>query len=138
MNRTEHARMVQSVTLDTVIALLQDAGHHVTVNEWRGHHDITIDYQITANVKGALWTKADHGKGRYQFCIHQTADLYILGCMAHAPRFFVVPARVIGDRKTVAIWSEFPSKYVGRWTEYCDAWHIIEQELNRCKNSAIA
>ena len=105
-----HTKRVQSVTLDKVIATLQDAGHHITVNEFRGHHDITIDYQITANVKGALWTKHAHSKGRYQFCIHQTADLYILGCMTHAPRFFIVPARVIGKRTSVAIWSEYPSK----------------------------
>ena len=133
-----HAQMVGTVTADTVFALLQDAGYRVTPPRFSKSRQLLINGTLRVVVKGALWTKAKHSKGRYQFNTRQDADLYILGCMTHAPRFFIVPGRIIGNRENVAIWSEFPSKYVGRWTEYCDAWHILDEELTRCKNSAIA
>lgn len=132
MTRTEHARMVQSAAEDTVIALLQEAGYRVTPPKFSKSSALLVNGKLRVRIKGALWTKANHGKGRYQFDTSQDADLYILACMTHAPRFFIVPARLISHRANVAIWSEFPSKYVGRWTEYCDAWHILDEELARC------
>ena len=129
MNRREHAKMIGTQTEDAVISILLDKGYKITKSPYPRDFDIVINGTLRVEIKGALWTKHHHSKGRYQFCIHQAADVFILGCMTHEPHFFVVPTKVIGKRKNVAIWSEFPSKYVGRWSQYCDAWHIIDQEL---------
>lgn len=132
MTPNEHAQMVRTTTEDTVIALLCDAGYTVEHHDILGDPEWTINNTLRVAIKGALWTKHAHSKGRYQFCITQDADLYILACMTHAPRYFVVPGRVIAGKANVAIWSEYPSKYVGRWTQFCDAWHIIDEELAQC------
>lgn len=132
MTRTEHAKLVQSVTEISVITLLEDAGYDVECMGDRYPCDLIINGTLRVEIKGALWTKHKHSKGRYQFNTRQDADLYILGCMTHAPRYFVVPGHVIAGKTNVAIWSEYPSKYVGRWTQYCDAWHIIDEELAKC------
>lgn len=138
MNRHEHARMVHATTEDAVISLLQDAGYDVQTHGHVIYGRITINGTLRIQIKGALWTKHAHSGGRYQFCLRQGHHVYILECIAHAPRYFVVPGRVIAGKTNVAIWSEFPSKYVGKWAEYCDAWHIIDEELARCKNSVTA
>lgn len=138
MNRHEHARMVQTIAEDTVIELLQDAGYDVHCHPSTSPYDITINGTLKAEIKGALWTKHKHSKGRYQFNTHQDPDVFILVCFGARTRFFIVPGRIVSERSTVAIWSEYPSKYVGRWTEYCDAWHIIDKELARCTNSDTA
>ena len=132
MNRNEHARMVQTETQDAVIGLLCAAGYTVEHHDIVGDPEWTINNTLRVCIKGALWTKHKHSKGRYQFNSQPGADLYILACMTHAPRYFVVPGRVIAGKANVAIWSEYPSKYVGRWTQFCDAWHIIDEELERC------
>ena len=131
MNRQVHAKMIQTTAEDTVIALLQDAGYDVFCHVSTSPHNITINGKLTVAIKGALWTKHAHSKGRYQFQTRKNADVYILTCMTHAPHFFVVPGHMIGNRENVAIWSEFPSKYIGKWSEYCDAWHIIDEALAR-------
>lgn len=131
MNRHEHARAVQTAAEDTVISLLQDAGYDV---ESDGHCypcSLLINGTLRVEVKGALWTKHKRSKGRYQFNTRQNADVYILACLTHAPRFFVIPGNVIGARENVAIWSEFPSKYCGKWATYCDNWNVIKEALTR-------
>jgi len=133
MNRHEHAKMVGTAAVDTVIGLLIEAGYTVE------HHDIlrepqwTINNKLGIEIRSALWTKHAHSKGRYQFSTRQKADVYILACMTHAPRFFVIPGHIVEPYANVAIWSEFPSKYAGRWAEYLDAWHIIDEELEQCQ-----
>jgi len=134
MNRHIHAKMVQTIAEDTAIDLLRQAGYQVYCNPNHGTIDITVNGTLQIEIKGALWTKHKHSKGRYQFNTRQDADVYILCCFGALNRFFVVPGRVIGKRANIAIWSEFPSRYVGRWSEYCDAWHIIDKELDRCQN----
>lgn len=132
MNRNEHARLVQSVATISVITLLQDAGYDVENANSDLMGDLIVNGTLRIGIKGALWTKHKHSKGRYQFNTSHPADVYILGCMTHAPRYFIVPGRAIAGRANVAIWSEFPGKYVGKWSQYCDNWSIIDQELARC------
>jgi len=129
MNPQDRRRIVQTTAEDTVSSLLQDAGYDVQTNGSHARADLTINGRLAVEVKGATWTKHAHSKGRYQFNTRQHADVYILVCLHNQPRFFVIPGNVIGARTNVAIWSKFPSKYNGRWSEYCDNWGVIERAL---------
>jgi len=130
-NRDLHLH-VAHLGIVAAIRDLTERGYNVHVNPANAHSDLVICNTLTIEVKASLWTRHNHSKGRYQFNSQPGADLYILACMTHAPRYFVVPGRVIAGKANVAIWSEYPSKYVGRWTQFCDAWHIIDEELERC------
>ncbi len=134
MNRHEHAHRVRIAAEDEVISLLQNAGYDVGVEGSIAPLHLTINENLIIAVKGATWTKHAHSKGRYQFNIHGGADVYVLCCIGVGTRFFVIPGRIIENRENVAIWSRFPNRYVGRWTEYCDAWNVIDEELERCKS----
>jgi len=134
MTRTEHARLVQSVTTISAITLLQDAGYDIEPASGNLMGGIIINGTLRVQIHGALWTKHKHSKGRYQFNIHTKADVFVLVCFGPLNHYFVIPRHAIGDHHNIAIWSKFPGKYVGRWTQYCDAWHIIDQELARCQN----
>lgn len=131
MNRHQRARMVCNHAEDRAIYLLERKGFTVTRNGNNDHADLTINGTLSVEVKGATWTKAKGRKGRYQFNTRQVADVYILCCIGDITRCFVMPGRIVAPYANVAIWSQDPRRYAGRWETYLENWHIIDQELER-------
>jgi len=125
-------RHVQHLAEDKTVVLLSDLGYDVHANGHNDHADLIVNGTLRVEVKGALWTKHRHSRGRYQFNTRQEPDLFILWCLCEYDTVFVIPRSAIGERANIAIWSRFPSNYSGQWMPYRQATHLIQQELERC------
>ena len=89
-----------------------------------GHNarfDLLVEGCLRVEVKGSMWTSP----GRYQACLHNVADVVIWGCRNGRWHWFVIPTSALGERRNVAVWSEDPARYGGRWAEYLEGWGIL-------------
>lgn len=111
--------------------MLENIGYTVHPNGYHDHCDLIINNVLRIEIKGALWTSHRHSPGRWQFNTRNHPDVYILRCLTVPGADFIIPGREIGDRTNIAIWSQDPTKYHGRWAKYCNRWDIIEGELKR-------
>lgn len=127
-------RHVQHIAEDTAYRTLRHLGHNVHHNGYHDHADLVVNGLLRVEVKGALWTRHKTRKGRYQFNTRQHPDVYILYCLGETGGIFVIPGDAIGDRTNIAIWTKQVRKYAGQWSQYHEAWHIIDKELERCQN----
>jgi len=114
--------------------MLENIGYTVHTPGDLGHFDLIVNGTLRIEARGALWSSSSTRAGRYQFSTRQHPDVYVLRCLTIPGADFIIPAREIGSRKNIAIWSRDPTKYAGQWSKYLNAWHVIETELERKKS----
>lgn len=125
MNEQDLRRHVEHIALEVATENIKVRSHSYKRNGSNAHCDLVIDDTIRVEVKGALFTRHKHSKGRYQFNTRQDPDLYVLVCVGAAGHAFVIPGEMVGDRNNIAIWSEDPTEYTGIWAPFLDAWWIL-------------
>lgn len=126
------------IGVSNAILELETAGYDVATNGHNDPADLIVNGHLRIEIKASLWTKHKHSSGRYQFNTRQSPDLYILYCLGYRRTAFVVPGSAIGDRHNIAIWTLDPHKYQGQWSQYLDAWHLVERTLQQCHNQQAA
>ena len=122
--RYQVARIAEQIVFER----LQKFGYTVTKNGHNSRSDLTVNGCLTVEVKGALRTRQTHSHGRYQFNLHNHADVYILVCLTHPSVSFVIPGHELAGLKHVSIYSADPLKYRGKWAVYRSAWELIDKE----------
>lgn len=122
----------------TFIRLLGYAAHQTTS---RCPFDLWVANEsgqaIRVEVKASLYNVcADAGKGgRYQANIrhHHQADLVIFVARNGRDWPFVIPMAQLGNRANIAIWSQCPADYTGRWAGYLNAWNYLDEAVARAR-----
>lgn len=109
-----------------VTSKAQDIGVTLTPQPHNARFDFMTGTGKRVEIKASNWVTATNRKGRYQFYIHQPADLYILACCSHHVACFVIPKAELANRTHVAIWSEDPVNYRGQWAPYLENWTHLQ------------
>jgi hypothetical protein len=103
-----------------VRAKLEAHGYRVTKTRHNESWDLWCE-GVRVEVKGSRWN------GRYQANLRgNQADVLILGCVNGDVRFFVIPFDALGECKALAIWSENPQEYMGKWARFLEAWSVVD------------
>jgi hypothetical protein len=101
-------------------AVLEGLGYRTAKTGHNEHFDLWVE-GVRVEVKGATFTD------RYQANLRgNDADVLVFGCVNGATHFFVIPWPALGRRRNLAIWSENPDDYQGRWARFRDAWGIVD------------
>jgi len=130
-----------------VMERIQEMGYHVSPTYHNRLFDLWVE-GIRVEVKVSGWHESPKG-GRYQARIHHfNADVVVFDCVNPFPRdpwgagrfnrgahhYFVMPMADVKPHKNLAIWNYDPSRYVGRWMPYLEAWeHITEAVQAACR-----
>jgi hypothetical protein len=79
-------------------------------------------------VKGATYRSR-----RYQAAIrNHKADVLLFGCKRQgALDFFVIPAPAYAHTNNIAVWSPNPADYQGQWSEFHNAWWLMDAIISR-------
>lgn len=84
---------------------------------------------VRVEVKVSLYYDSPKG-GRYQANVrhHDQADpLIFIARQGRECWPFIIPMSHIGPRRNVAIWSNHPLFYAGRWVPYLGAWQYLHE-----------
>jgi hypothetical protein len=100
-------------------AVLEGRGWRTTRTAHNEHFDLWCE-GVRVEVKAARWND------RYQANLRANdADVLLFGCQNGRVHWFVIPWEALGDRRNLAIWSEDPEAYAGRWARFRDAWGVV-------------
>jgi len=127
--RYQTACIAERVIVDRLLAL----GYTVTKNGHNSRSDLLVNGCLTVEVKGALRTRQTHSNGRYQFNLHNHADLYILVCLTNPIVSFVIPGCELATLSHVSIYSKDPHRYTGKWAVYREAWILLHRIIQLCQ-----
>lgn len=101
-------------------AVLEGLGHRTVKTSHNAHFDLWVE-GVRVEVKASRYTD------RYQCNMRgNDADVLLFGCVNGATHFFVISFDAIEGRRNLAIWSENPDDYQGRWARFRDAWGIMD------------
>lgn len=126
-----HTHRLGAEAVGLVIEALEDLGIEASSTSHKAPYDLILADGRKVEVKAARWTRRTESKkyGRYLANLkhrqRNIADVVIFGCQR--PRrwyWFIIPTRAISGR-TLAITSQDPEAYSGRYREYLDAWRLV-------------
>lgn len=139
--RRELAQLIEHDVLVKLAAM----GYFVMATEYGARYDLLVNDCLHVEVKASTWHETVGGRGRYQACLHNRADVVVFCCVNSSKHYFVIPVKQLGGRKNIAVWSYEPARYTGRWAKYLEAWTLLppmvrevqsertyQQRLRRC------
>lgn len=110
-------------------AILEAMGYQVARCGYNCGWDLWVD-GAKVEVKAATYSG-----GRYQANTSRNAgaDLVLFGCQtpSGALEWFVIPGEVLGNVKTVSVWTVDPADHNGRWCEFFSAWWWVDAICQR-------
>lgn len=119
-----------------VASKLAALGYQVAVTSYHSTCDLVVNGALRIEVKAAEWSQ-DGNRGRYQARLHkrQQADLVVLMVRSGwGDSFFIIPAAELTGQRSITIRCYNPAAYTGRFSDYREAWDLVQPTLETLKN----